>query len=107
MSRLVACIYCGYQDERTELMPVDDRTLFGDLVNPNTGWYCSDCADTWAEKTGRMVARRNDIYRRLGQAEADRGEGKSGTTEQRDLIKSIRQELEDFWRAREPDYPRR
>jgi hypothetical protein len=49
----------------------------------------------------------NDIYRRLRQAEADRGEGKSGTTEQRDLIKSIRQELEDFWRAREPDYPRR
>jgi hypothetical protein len=54
MSRLVACVYCGYQDERTELMPVDDRTLFGDLVNPNTDWYCSDCADTWAEKTGRV-----------------------------------------------------
>jgi hypothetical protein len=54
MSRLVACVYCGLQDERTELMPVDDRTLFGDLVNPNTDWYCSDCADTWAEKTGRV-----------------------------------------------------
>ena len=59
MSRLVACVYCGLQDERTELMPVDDRTLFGDLVNPNTGWYCSDCADTWAEKTGRVENEEN------------------------------------------------
>ena len=49
----------------------------------------------------------NEVAKRLSEAQAARGEGKSGTKEQRDLIKSIRQEWEDIWRAREPDYPNR
>ena len=62
---------------------------------------------TIAPMTAEEHRAATEVAKRLREAQAARGEGKSGTKEQRDLIKSIRQELEDFWRAREPDYPRR
>ena len=38
----VVCIKCGYQDEPSEMRPVNRRTLFGDLVD-DSKWLCSDC----------------------------------------------------------------
>ena len=43
VTKYVSCKYCGYQDEQSEMNPIDDATQFGELVNPNTNWYCDDC----------------------------------------------------------------
>ncbi len=43
-TKLVFCKFCGYSDEPEEMNPIDDRTQFGDLVNPDTKWYCDDCS---------------------------------------------------------------
>jgi len=45
-TKYVSCKYCGYQDEQSEMNPIDDATQFGDLVNPNTNWYCDDCGSS-------------------------------------------------------------
>ena len=60
MCKLVSCYQCGYQDEPTEMMPLDDRTLFGELVNKNTDWYCSDCSTQAAIDQGKD----HPLYRR-------------------------------------------
>ncbi len=44
-SDMVKCFNCGYTDEKEVMNPVDDRRSFGDLVNPNTPWYCDDCSE--------------------------------------------------------------
>ena len=41
------CIKCGYQDEPSEMRPVDCRTILGDLVD-DSKWLCSDCDGDYA-----------------------------------------------------------
>ena len=46
MCELVKCFNCNREDEPSEgMMPVDADTLFGELVNPDTEWYCFDCME--------------------------------------------------------------
>ena len=52
----VVCIKCGYQDEPSEMRPVNRRTLFGDLVD-DSKWLCSDCDGDIETEREREVQR--------------------------------------------------
>ena len=46
---IVKCFNCGYEDERREMNPVDDRTFEGQLTNYYSPYYCNGCIEKGKE----------------------------------------------------------
>ena len=92
----VVCIKCGYQDEPSEMRPVNRRTLFGDLVD-DSKWLCSDCdGDIETERERGKALTTYNVIDNDPYMNYDPGEEVIGTTQAESPKQAIDQVMNQY-----------